>query len=45
VIQSISQMHIVSVLQAYTTLYVVQATSTKFGLHAGSMKFNTQSEE
>ena len=45
VIRSLSQMHIVTVVQACTTLFVVQATSAKFGLHAGSMKFNTQSEE
>ena len=45
VIQSVSQMHIISVVQACTTLFVVQTTSTNFGLHAGSMKFNTQREE
>jgi hypothetical protein len=26
-------------------LYVVQATSVKFGLHVGNMIFNTQNEE
>jgi hypothetical protein len=31
--------------QAYSTLYVVQATSVKFGLHVGNMIFNTQNEE
>jgi hypothetical protein len=34
-------MRIISVVQVCTNLFVVQATSTKFGLHAGSMKFNT----
>ena len=31
--------------QVGSTLYVMQAASTKFGLYAGSIKFNTQSEE
>jgi hypothetical protein len=45
VIQSVSQMHIITVVQTSTSLFVAQATSEKFGLHAGSMRFNTQSEE
>jgi hypothetical protein len=35
----------VSLEQARSTFYVVQATSAKFGLHAGDMKFSTQNEE
>jgi hypothetical protein len=31
--------------QACTTFYVVPASSAKFGLHAGNMKFDTQNEE
>jgi hypothetical protein len=31
--------------QALSTVYVVQATSEKFGLLAGNMKFNTQNED
>jgi len=29
---------------ASSTFYEVQAASTKFGLHAGNMKFNTQNK-
>ena len=31
--------------QACSTFYVVRAISTKFGLHAGNMNYNTQNEE
>jgi hypothetical protein len=31
--------------QVCVPIYVVRATSAKVGLHAGSMKFNTQTEE
>jgi hypothetical protein len=31
--------------QACSALYMVRATSAKFGLHVGNMKFNTQNDE
>jgi hypothetical protein len=31
--------------QARSTFSVVRATSSKFGLHAGNMKFSTQNKE
>jgi hypothetical protein len=30
--------------QACSTFFVVRATSVKFGLHAGNVKFNTLNE-
>ena len=30
--------------QSQLTFYVARATSAKFGLHAGNMKFSTQTE-
>jgi hypothetical protein len=30
--------------QACSAFYVAQAASTEFGLHAGNMKFHTQTE-
>jgi hypothetical protein len=35
----------VSAHQACSTVYVVLATSAKFGLRAGKVKFNAQNEE
>jgi hypothetical protein len=35
----------ISLGQACSTFYVVQATLAKFGLLAGNMKFSTQNEE
>jgi hypothetical protein len=35
----------VCVCQVCSTFYVVRPMSTKFGLHAGDIKFNTQNEE
>jgi hypothetical protein len=34
-----------TVEEARSTFYAVRASSTKFGLHAGNMKFNIQNEE
>ena len=31
--------------QDHSTFHVVQASAVKFGLHAGSMKLNTQNKE
>jgi len=31
--------------QACSSFYAVQATSARFGLHAGNMQFNTQNEK
>jgi hypothetical protein len=31
-------------MQARSTFYVMRATSARFGLHAGNMKFNTQNK-
>jgi hypothetical protein len=31
--------------QTCSTFFVVRATCTKFGLHAGNLKLNTQKEE
>jgi hypothetical protein len=34
-----------TLLQASSTFCVVRATSEKYGMHAGNMKFSTQKEE
>jgi len=38
-------LHVLLIDRAHSTCYVVQATSAKFGLHVGSMKFSTQNKE
>jgi len=38
-------LHTLLIDQEHSTLHVVQASAVKFGLHAGSMKFNTQNKE
>ena len=38
-------LHTLLIDQAHSAFHVVQASAVKFGLHAGSMKFNTQNKE
>jgi hypothetical protein len=33
------------IIHACSTAYVLRTTSAEFGLHAGKIKFNTESEE